>query len=157
MADWRYAPSAPRIGIVDALALTMRSRFVCTHAPLLTFAIVLFVPFASRAQVLMPSSGPGGMVRTFSTDAAVLETQDIRKDLPFSVTPSKSALGFDLRFHAGYEVTIPLKDLAGAEDMLTMIFRVAPQNQRDSPVYFSQRVSVPRIEPDATGDAYLQG
>jgi hypothetical protein len=98
------------------------------------------------------------MVRTFSTDAAVLEIQDVRKDLPCTVVPPKNAtLGFDLRFHAGYEVTIPLKDLAGSEDMLTMIFRVAPQNQRDSPVYFSQRVTVPRIEADATGDAYLQG
>ncbi len=105
----------------------------------------------------MQGSGPGGLVRTFSTDAAILETQDVRKDLPCSVTPIKPVLGFDLRFHSGYEVMVPLKELAGNEDLLTMIFRVTPSRQKDSPVYFSQRMSVPRIEENAEGKAYLQG
>src|SRR4029077_3715411 len=37
------------------------------------------------------------------------------------------------------------------------IFRVEPQNHRDQPLYFVQRVRVPSIEEDAKGDAYLQG
>jgi hypothetical protein len=110
-----------------------------------------------QAQVLMQGSGPGDLVRIFNTDSAVLEAQEVRKDLPCTVTPIKPTLGFDLRFHAGYEVSIPLKDLAGSEDMLTTIFRVTSAAHKDDPVYFSQRLSVPAIEEDAKGNAYLQG
>jgi hypothetical protein len=111
-----------------------------------------------KAQTVMQGSGPGDLVRIFNTDAAVLESQDVRKDLPCTVTPLlKPVLGFDLRFHAGYEVSIPLKDLAGSEDLLTMIFRVTPENHKDGPVYFSQRLSVPAIEENAKGNAYFQG
>jgi hypothetical protein len=92
-----------------------------------------------------------------NTDAAVLEIQEPRKDLPCTVSPTKAVLGFDLRLHAGYEVSIPLRELAGSEDVLTIIFRVAPENRKDEPKYFSQRVRVPPIEQDARGDAYLQG
>src|SRR5690242_17838197 len=74
-----------------------------------------------QAQVVMQGSGPSSLVRIFNTDSAVLEAQEVRKDLPCTVTPIKPTLGFDLRFHAGYEVSIPLRDLAGSEDMLTMI------------------------------------
>jgi len=111
-----------------------------------------------RAQTVMQGSGPGDLVRIFNTDAAVLEAQDVRKDLPCTVIPVlKPVLGFDLRFHAGYEVSIPLKDLAGADDLLTMIFRVTPESHKDAPVYFSQRLSVPPIEENAKGNAYFQG
>ena len=109
------------------------------------------------AQTLIQGSGPGASVRIFNTDAAVLESQDVRKDLPCTVTPGKSALGFDLKFHAGYEVSIPLRDLSGAENSLTMLFRVTPENRKDDPVYFTQRYTVPAIEDGAKGDAYLQG
>ena len=112
---------------------------------------------AVHGQSIIQGSGPAGLVRIFNTDAAVLEAQDVRKDLPCTVTPIKPVLGFDLRFHAGYEVTIPLKDLSGSEDQLTMLFRVTPDGHKDDPVYFSQRLSVPAIEEDAKGNAYLQG
>jgi hypothetical protein len=111
----------------------------------------------AHAQVVMLGSGPGGNVNIFNTDLAVLEAGEQRKDLPCSVTPNKPTLGFDLRFHAGYQVTIPLKDLAGAENSLNILFRVQPQNRRDLSIYFAQRVRVPLIEEDAKGDAYLQG
>lgn len=109
------------------------------------------------AQVLMQGSGPAGIVRIFNSDSAVLESQEARKDIPCTVSPVKPVLGFDLKFHAGYEVTVPLKDLAGSENLLTMIFRVTPENHKDEPVYFIQKMSVPSIEEDAKGDAYLQG
>lgn len=107
-------------------------------------------------QTLLLGDGPGG-VRIFNTDMAVLALQEPRRDLPCTVIPIKPQLGFDLRFHAGYEVSIPLKELAGSENLLTMIFRVTPEGRKDEPVYFIQRVRVPAIEPDAKGDAYLQG
>jgi hypothetical protein len=110
-----------------------------------------------NAQSPIAGAGPGGAVRILGTDLAVLEVQDVRKDLPCAVTPIKPELGFDLRFHAGYEVSVPLKELAGAENLLTMIFRVTPESQKEVSYYFVQRVKVPSLEADARGDAYLHG
>jgi hypothetical protein len=109
------------------------------------------------AQVLVPASEPGGAVRLFSSDAAILEAREVRKDVPCTVTPIKPVLGFDLRFHAGYDVSIPLKDLAGSDNQLTMVFRVAPDLKPDDAVYFSQHWNVPMIESDAGGSALLSG
>ena len=105
----------------------------------------------------MPASGPGGIVRLFTSDAAILEAQEVRKDIPCTVTPVKPVLGFDLKFHAGYDVSIPLKELAGSDNQLTMVFRVSPENHHDEPVYFSQRWPVPMIDADAGGSAQLYG
>jgi hypothetical protein len=110
-----------------------------------------------QAQTLMAGSGPGRVVRIFNEDSAVLESQEVRKDLGCGVNPIKPQLGFDMKFHAGYEVSIPLREMSGSEDILTTVFRVTPDNDRDDPAYFSQRISVPSIEADAHGDAYLQG
>jgi hypothetical protein len=100
---------------------------------------------------------PGGGFRLFTSDAAILESQEVRKDIPCSVTPVKPVLGFDLKFHSGYEVSIPLRELAGDGNQLTMIFRVVPEKSPDEPAFLSQRMSVPMIDEDAKGDAYLQG
>ena len=107
------------------------------------------------AQNLMPASG--GAVRLFTSDAAILEAREIRKDVPCTVTQIKPVLGFDLKFHAGYDVSIPLKDLAGSDNQLTMVFRVAPDQRPDDAVYFSQRWNVPMIDADAGGSAVLSG
>ncbi len=122
-------------------------------------ALLLFVPVSVPlfAQQIMEGSGPGNLVHTFSTDQAVLDAGENRKDLPCNVTSVKPVLGFDLRFHSGFEITLPLKELAGNEDLLTIIFRVTPDADKDNPIYFSQRYTVPKIEEDAKGDAYLSG
>ncbi len=106
---------------------------------------------------MLAGSGPSGRVNIFNTDLAVLEAGETRKDLACSVDPSKPLLGFDLRFHAGYDVTVPLRDLAGSDNLLTILFRIYPQEHRDQPVYFAQHIRVPLLEEDAKGDAYLQG
>jgi hypothetical protein len=119
--------------------------------------VLLFVCSAASAQTLIQGSGPGATVRIFNTDAAVLESQEVRKDLPCTVTPAKASIGFDLKFHAGYEVNLPLREIAGSENSLTMLFRITPDNHKDEPVFFTQKYSVPSIEENAKGDAYLQG
>lgn len=119
--------------------------------------IASLVPVTGFSQSLMPTAGAGGFVRIFGTDSAVLEAREPRKDLPCTVTPTKPFLGFDLRFHAGYDISIPLRELAGADDLLTIIFRVTPAAEDGVPVYFSQRVRVPPIDDDAKGSALLQG
>jgi hypothetical protein len=124
-----------------------------------------FIPARLLVVVLAVASGtlsgqaliPGGGFRLFTSDAAILESQEVRKDIPCSVTPVKPVLGFDLKFHSGYEVSIPLRELAGDGNQLTMIFRVVPEKSPDEPVFLSQRMSVPVIDEEAKGDAYLQG
>lgn len=105
----------------------------------------------------VPISNGAGPVRIFNTDMAILETQDVRKDIPCTVTPGKATLGFDLRFHGGYDVAVPLKELAGSENQLTIVFRVTPQDHKDQPSYFMQHYRVPSLEEDAKGEANLTG
>ena len=107
--------------------------------------------------MILTGSGPMGNVHIFNTDLAVLESGETRKDLPCTVTPEKPVIGFDLRFHAGYQVTIPLKDLSGSDNLLNILFRVETKDHPDQPTYFSQHIRVPAIEDDAKGDAFLQG
>ena len=112
---------------------------------------------ASVASAQVPLVGSNGPLRIVNTDMAVLEAQDVRKDLPCTVAPAKPVLGFDLRFHAGYDVSVPLKELSGTENQLTIMFRVIPENHKDEPYYFVQHIKVPSIPEDARGDANLQG
>jgi hypothetical protein len=93
----------------------------------------------------------------FSSDAAVLESQDTRKDLPCTVTPIKPWLGFDMKFHAGYDVVVPLKELGTGENQLTVVFRVVPENARDSAVYLKQHFNVPNLDEGTGGSSLLQG
>ena len=127
--------------------------------PVLAVAVIFPLTLTKpvRAQMVLSGSGPSGTVNIFNTDLAVLEAGETRKDIPCTVTPEKPNVGFDLRFHAGYQVTIPLKDLSGSENMLNILFRVKPQDRPDQPTYFTQHIRVPAIEDDAKGDAYLQG
>lgn len=107
--------------------------------------------------MLMHASEPGGTVQLIGNDSTVLDTLDPKKDLPCTVTPVKPILGFDLRFHSGYDIAVPLREIAGSGDTLTIIFRVTSDVAQDAPAYFFQRFYVPNIETDASGDAYLDG
>ncbi len=113
--------------------------------------------FPCSPQEVMGGAAGQGAVRLVQTDLAALEFEESRRDLPCDVTPVKPVLGFDLRMHAGYQVSVPLRELAGRENHLTVIFRVTLENAKDEPVYFTQRFRVPPIEEGARGDTYLDG
>ena len=91
------------------------------------------------------------------SDMALLEAEEARKDLPCTVTPRKAELGFDLRFHSGYQVSIPLSELSGDGELLTVVFRAYPQDDKSRASYFAQHFRVPLVEEDAKGDALLDG
>jgi len=112
-------------------------------------------PVAS--QILLKPAQPGEPVTLLPSDTAVLEAGEPRKDLPCTVTQHKPELGFDLRFHSGYDVTVPLKELAGGGELLSVVFRVYPQGDETHPAYFAQHFRVPAIDDEARGDAALQG
>jgi hypothetical protein len=110
----------------------------------------------AQGQILL-NGGSDRPVRILYTDQAVLEVGEPRNDLPCSVMNSKTLLGFDLRYHSGYEASIPLKELAGSENTLTILFRVTPVEPEGPPVLMTHRLRVPAIEENASGDAYIAG
>jgi hypothetical protein len=118
-------------------------------------AVALLACLPCVAQTLL--TGVGSTVHLVNDDMAMLEAQIPRKDLPCEVKPADPSLGFDLRFHAGYDVTIPLKELVGSGNLLTMLFRVTPSADPDRRVYFTQNVRVPEIEENAGGESTLGG
>jgi hypothetical protein len=115
----------------------------------------LSIPLAAQNLIRPPS--PGAPVTLLPSDLAILESSEPRHDLPCVVTPRKTELGFDLRFHSGFDVTIPLKELEGDGQTLTMVFRVRPEGDTERAAYFSQHIRVPEVEEEAKGDATLQG
>ena len=123
----------------------------------LALACFLLLPLDCATAQDLISSMSGGAVRLMPSDSAILEATENRKDLPCTVTPDKANLGFDLKYHLGYEVSVPLKELAGSENQLTMVFRVTPDGRTNDAVYFSQHISVPAIDSDEGGPAYLEG
>jgi hypothetical protein len=119
--------------------------------------IVLTSAIGSNGQTLINTSSSGGALRLLNSDQAVLEAGENRQDLPCSVISIKPVLGFDMRFHSGYEVSVPLRELAGNENLLTILFRVTPVESESRPVYFTHRLKVPSIEEEAKGDTFFQG
>jgi hypothetical protein len=144
---------APRMLSATSMLNSVKKRAALPALACLCVAAHSLLP----AQTLMPATGPGGSVRLLTFDAAIFEAGEPRKDLPCTLNPVKPVLGFDLKFHSGYEVTVPLKELAGSDNMLTMVFRVTPAEHESEPVYFSQKIAVPEIEENAGGPAYLEG
>ncbi len=125
-------------------------------------SVSLFVIFGLIASIvtgqsLLNSSGQNSTGLLYSTDRAVLEAGDPRSDLPCTVVHDKAVLGFDLKFHGRFDVAVPLKELTGSENLLTILFRVTPEEKPDEPSYFVQRVQVPDIAEDAKGEVYIQG
>ena len=105
----------------------------------------------------MRPAQPGDAVRLMPSDLTILEAGEERKDLPCTVTERKPELGFDLRFHSGYDVTVPLRELSGDGEMLTVLFRITAQEEPGRVAYFVQHYRVPAIDDDAHGDALLPG
>lgn len=148
----RFLRSCAPDGIGHSL-LPATGRFAALLCVLLSS---LSVPSA-RSQFLLKPAHPGEPLSLLPSDIAILESGDDRKDLPCTVTSRKADLGFDLRFHAGYDAAIPLNALEGDEQLLTVVFRVYAIDNKSHPAYFVQHFRVPRIEEEAKGDAALLG
>src|SRR4051812_18933204 len=132
------------------------------HVDLQNFALYLCIAFFSTAtsgfgQMMLKPLQPGEPITLLPGDAAVFESPEFRKDLPCTVTGRKAELGFDLRFHSGYDVMIPLSELSGRGSKLSVVFRVYAQDNKEHTAYFVQHFQVPVIEEEAKGDASLQG
>ena len=72
-------------------------------------ALLCLLVGPSRVQAQAPLAKS---VRINSNDLAVLEAREVRKDLNCTVYPVKPELGFDLRFHSGFDISLPLSEVA---------------------------------------------
>ena len=136
-----------------------KSRGVMTVGlPFVVCTSLLFhICTPANAQSLLNNADPLSAVNLLPGDAAVLEMEEVKKDLPCTVTSVKPLLGFDLRFHSGYEIAVPLRELAGSGQTLTVVFSVTSSSVKDNPRYFSQRFTVPELPDDAGGKTLLEG
>jgi hypothetical protein len=91
------------------------------------------------------------------TDMAVLESGERRADFSCQVTLDRPRLGFDLRFHSEYRVTVPIKVLADAGGRLRMVMRVTPSADGEEPVYLIRQYSVPGVPLEAKGEGEVAG
>jgi hypothetical protein len=108
-------------------------------------------------QTLIPGLSAGGGMRPLQADLAVLELRQPRRDLQCDVTAPKPELGFDFMFHTGYEVRVPIRELAGIGNELTVVFRVVPEDRHDDPSYMVQKVPVPALEAHSRGEGKFDG
>lgn len=123
---------------------------------LLTIAAVM-VTSGTFAQSLIPGLEIGGTGRLMPYDSAVLDLRETRSDLPCTITSRKPELGLDFMFHTGYSVSIPVRELAGSGNLLTVVFRVYPEKHFNKATYFVQKMPVPAIGQDAQGRVALEG
>jgi hypothetical protein len=125
------------------------------HGTYRFLAYTAIAAFSLSAQTRL-KTGMGG-TQIIGSDLAVLEAKEKRQDLECRVKPEKTFVGFDLRFHSNYDVEMPLREMEGTGNVLSILFRVAPTDKPNDAVYFSQRIRVPEVGEDAKGDALLQG
>ena len=129
--------------------LSLRSVFSLLSALMLS-------PSAGESQNLFESK-LAQSIAFMDARPAMLDREGDSKSLSCFVTPFKAELGFDLRFHFFYEITIPLKELAGAGDELTILLRVVPVNNGGEQTDFVRQLAVPAIARGASGSVHLNG
>src|SRR6266404_3993078 len=104
-----------------------------------------------HAQVLLSADA-----RLPPGDIAVLESRAAHRDISCQVEQVKPYLGFDLRFHTYYRITVPNKMLDEAGGSLQVVVRVRPASQAD-PVYLAQRLVVPDFPTETKGTGLFGG
>ncbi len=121
------------------------------------FAVCIGSVGFGYGQKLMSEIKPGGTMRLDPTDLAVLERQELRNDLPCDVSPVKPELEWDFSFHAGFHAGLPMSQLVGGGNVLTILFRVVPEDQAVDPVYMFQRIQIPAVEKASKGEKSFYG
>jgi hypothetical protein len=91
------------------------------------------------------------------SDLAVFESEEKRTDLRCEATAVNPQLDFDLRAHVGYNVVIPMQELAGPRQRLRIMARVTPAGKPEKTFFLVDRIQVPAIDEDAKGSAGISG
>jgi hypothetical protein len=118
--------------------------------------VFLLCSAAGFGQKILQRSLPGPVALPPGQEA-LLVSEDERRDMECSIEWLKPTLGFDLVFHSGYRLRVPLRSLAGRDNILNILFRVSPGERNSTPVYFHDRIRVPTMDENAAGDVVLHG
>jgi hypothetical protein len=128
------------------------------HRVNLAVISLLWTSRVAAFQVPIPGSSPDAPPLLAPGDQAVLDEHESRRDLPCGVRPLKPELNFDLRFHAGYETTVQIEELAKRGDELRIIFRATATDPVAAPIHFSHRIQTPSFnDQGAEGEAHIEG
>jgi hypothetical protein len=114
--------------------------------------VLLFARSLAYSQVLLDPA-----LRLHQSDLAVLESDALRDELPCKVTAEKPVLRFNLRFHGGYTVAVPVRQLAPGGDQLQVRLRITPIAGEADEVLMTDRLNVPAIPEDAKGFGVFPG
>jgi hypothetical protein len=106
---------------------------------------------SGSAQVLLQQEA-----RLPAGDLSVLDSRTARADLSCQIESVRPDLGFDLRFHTYYRVTVARKMFELAGSALSVILRVRAANEKE-PIYFVQRVVLPNLPPETKGMGMFAG
>jgi hypothetical protein len=110
----------------------------CAFLSAWTFAAtLLFAETASAQTVVDPSQLPA-TVRN-------LDPNQAHEALPCSVKQIEPSLDFGLRLQTGYVLQVPVGLYSGAGHHWYLVFRVTPENNSRSPVYFMDSVDIPAV------------
>jgi hypothetical protein len=88
-------------------------------------------------------------------DLAELASREPRAELSCQVSPEKPSLGFDLRFHSDYHITIPVKALADSGGWLKVAARVMPSTETEHAAYLVHRFAIPGVAMGTRGEVVL--
>lgn len=109
---------------------------------------------AARCQTKLLASDAARLLRS---DDALFSPNRERRDFGCRVTAVKPAMALDMRFHAGYSASVPLRQLSGPGGSLRIISRVVPLGVNGPAVALVDRVSVPAIEAKTGSEAEFSG
>jgi hypothetical protein len=70
-----------------------------------------------------------------------------RPTLECDVRPIRPALGFSMRFEAGYTLTLPLSQYSGPGHSLKSVVRIAPKGENSAPVFLADSYRLAAIPP----------
>lgn len=119
--------------------------------------VAMIVSGGAFAQSVIPGLEPGGTGHLLPSDSAILDLHVPRRDFPCTINFFKPELGMDFMFHTGYRVRIPIRELGGEANVLTIVFRVYADEHEDKASHFVQKFKVPSMRENATGEAALDG
>lgn len=90
-------------------------------------------------------------------DQAILSGNRDVRTLPCNVSAVSPQMGFDLRFHTGYTIRLPLEALTGTGNQLHVLLRVAPLPTSGRSFLLRDLISVPAVSAGARGETEVPG
>ena len=126
-------------------------------APTLLFLSVFILTAILGGQVPTLGSESEGIVRLLPIDSSVHGLRESRSDLLCVVKAVRAQLGFDLRFHSGCQVNIPLKELPAEGDLVAKIVHLSSESRKMQSVYMKCSSFFGIVGPTSTGILFVDG